>query len=195
MSPERQGESESVRVAFLAHLPQILPSLTLWSRLRIQGRLRQRLDPEDLVQETCVRAYEGYSNYSPDKGSFRAWVFGVANHVLLRELRNIRRDTPESRFGLSARSQDLDAICASQTSITSAVARLEQLEALTEEVEELDDVERWILIYRGLEELPYKDVGERLHLDPEAVRTRWRRILQRLRHSQGLIPFVEEPEG
>lgn len=194
MSSTDQHSTERNRENFLDRLRQVLPSLTLWSRLRIQGRLRQRMDPEDLVQETCVRAYEGYDNYDAERASFRAWIFGVANHVLLHELRHVNRQSgmQNSRLGTSERNSDLDALSASQTSITSAVSRLEQLTALTSEIEELEDSDRWILIYRGLEEHGFEEVGQRLQLHPEAVRTRWRRILTKLRYSKGLVPFLDD---
>jgi len=186
------GQQRGDRDAFLRHLPDVLPALTLWARLRIHGRLRQRLDPEDLVQESCVRAFAGFGAFDEHRGSFRAWMFGVANHVLLQELRGMKKTGAAFDSDLRLRSEDLDAISASQTSITSAVAKMEQLAALTAEIQELTDADRWILIYRGLEEHGYDEVAKRLQLHPEAVRTRWRRILTKLRYSKGLVRFVDD---
>lgn len=189
-SPDPGTDSEQ----FLRLIAGVLPSLGLWARLRLEGALRHRLEPEDLVQETCVRAFVSFHNYSASKGSFRSWVFGVANHTLLRELREMQRRRPEAARELdtSQHGPELDALTASLTSITSVAVRNEQLTALAAEVEGLDEIDRWILVYRGLEELPFAEVAARVSMHPEAVRTRWRRVLEQLRYSDGLVPFLDE---
>jgi len=189
-SPNPETDSER----FLRLITNALPSLGLWARLRLEGALRRRLEPEDLVQETCVRAFVSFHNYDAAKGSFRSWVFGIANHTLLRELREMHRRGPHAARVLdnSEHGPELDALTASLTSITSVAIRNEKLQALAAEIERIDEVDRWIVIYRGLEELPFAEVAARVSMHPEAVRTRWRRVLEQLRGSDGLVRFFGE---
>jgi RNA polymerase sigma factor (sigma-70 family) len=44
-------------------------------------RVREPQTVADLTSETFVRAAEGFSGFDPDRGSSRAWVFGIASHV------------------------------------------------------------------------------------------------------------------
>ena len=69
----------------------LAPSLYAWARLRTGS---MALDPDDLLQEVWIRALQTGSGFDPAKGSFRAWVFGIAKHVYLEALRKrpARRD-------------------------------------------------------------------------------------------------------
>jgi RNA polymerase sigma factor (sigma-70 family) len=53
--------------------------------------LRDRAAAEDVVAATFERAYRRRSSYDPRRGSRRQWLFGIARHAALDELRRRRR--------------------------------------------------------------------------------------------------------
>src|SRR5262245_25845367 len=63
-------------------------------------------DPEvtvDVVAETFARAYESRATYRPDIGNERAWLLGIARHVVLALWRQgrVEREMRE-RLGMRA---------------------------------------------------------------------------------------------
>ncbi len=83
--------------AYQAHGPEILGFLG--------RRLKRREDAEDLLQDTFVRAIRSASCHDENP---RAYLFRVAQNLLLNRHRRPRLVVPESESGLSARG-DADA--------------------------------------------------------------------------------------
>lgn len=51
------------------------------------GLLRDRAAAEDVTATAFERAYRKRSRYRPERGSLRAWLFGIARNAALDELR------------------------------------------------------------------------------------------------------------
>src|SRR4051812_45829278 len=56
--------------------------------------LRDRGAAEDVVAATVERAYRGMGSFAARRGSARQWLFGIARHAALDELRRRRRAVP-----------------------------------------------------------------------------------------------------
>ena len=102
-----------------------------------------------------------------------------AHHVVQRLLRTTARrhargDRPEPLATRAHRLPD------EATTITRRVARDEGLAAFVRRLEELDDDDRRLLMYRGLEGLAHRDVGELLGVSEETAKKRWLRLRERL---------------
>jgi RNA polymerase sigma-70 factor (ECF subfamily) len=54
-----------------------------------------RAEAEDVVQETCLRAFRGFHRFDPGTNA-RAWVFTILRHVFLNRLRRAGREASES---------------------------------------------------------------------------------------------------
>lgn len=66
--------------------------------------LRDRASAEDVTAAAFERAYRRQRSFDPDRGSGRAWLFGIARHAALDELRRRKRhtalaDDPPDRAG------------------------------------------------------------------------------------------------
>jgi len=165
--------------AFARELEAAAPALMGWARLRVRPELRSMLDPEDLLQEVGCRAFAMAHAYDPGRASFRQWLFGIANNVLLEALRELgrrplTRDPGPDRTGFS------DAIAAI-TTITRKVARDELIGRFLAQMDALEAEDRDLLLHHGLEELPYPEVARLLGLQEDAVRKRWQRLREKLR--------------
>ena len=167
---------------FVARWDAVAPAVAAWARLRVRPGLRRRLDPEDLVQEVCARAYVGAAGFDPERGAFRRWVFGIAGNVLREALVQLGREprgaVSLSGTGLLARLPD-DA-----TAVSRRVARDEALAGFCAWVDGWEGPERELLVLRGLEGRPHAEVAEILGLATETVKKRWQRLAERVR-SQG----------
>jgi RNA polymerase sigma-70 factor (ECF subfamily) len=186
--PQRQpsGERDPSRALSLAALGQfddfrslyeaLAPSLYAWARLRTGS---MALDPDDLLQEVWIRALQTGAGFDPAKGSFRAWVFGIAKHVYLEALRKrpARRDPTEAMVSALSAWPDI------ATSIRSRMARDESVDKLIEHVASIDELDRKVLIHCGLEDMPCSLAAVRLGVGVEAVTKRWQRLRAKLRTS------------
>lgn len=59
--------------------------------LRLVGRQTQRAEAEDIVQTTFLRLAERAAHFDASRGTPRAWLFGIALHVLSERRRSLRR--------------------------------------------------------------------------------------------------------
>jgi len=165
--------------AFAREFEAASPALLAWARLRVRPELRAMLDPEDLIQEVGCRAFASLPTYDRARASFRQWLFGFANHVLLEALRELGRqpkrlDPGPDRTGLS------DAV-AVITTITRKVAKNEIVQLFLARIDDLESTDRELLLHHGLEELPHAQVAVLLGAGEDAVRKRWQRLVERLR--------------
>ncbi len=163
------------RSAFEDLYGEVAPAVYAWARLRLRAPLRARLDPEDLLQEVCFRAWRRFADFDAARGSFRAWVFGIAHRVLQEALRELARGasgSPQSVVSHAVR--DLPA---TTTAVSRRVVRNEELRAFLDRVERLEEDDRKLLLLRGIEGLPHADVGRMLGVSSEAAAKRWQRLV------------------
>ena len=164
--------------------------LRILARLQIDGPLQAKLDPSDVVQETLLEAYR-------DQGQFRGtsrretagWLRAILAHVLAREVRRYRK-TRKRDLSLEVAIEDrlvrssatLGAgLQDDQTSPSVRLDREERSLALAAVLADLPTDYREVIILRGLQNLPYETVAERLERSEGAVRMLWLRALSRLR--------------
>lgn len=172
------GEAE----AFAPLYRRLAPSLYVWVSLRVLPEIRHRLDPDDIVQDVWYTVCSQLDTFDAEIGAFRSWVFGIANNILRDELRKLRRRTRIAGVVESRETRPIvEAIADEATSVTHQVSRNEQIQELLEKSRSLGDLDRKLLLFRGLEGLTFAEVARRLDLDQDAVESRWRRLRSRLR--------------
>ncbi|MFG0317073.1 MAG: sigma-70 family RNA polymerase sigma factor, partial [Planctomycetota bacterium JB042] len=166
---------------FSARWAEVAPAVFAWASLRVPAPLRPRLDPDDLVQEVCCRAFLGIDRFDPAKGPFRAWAFGIAHHVLQAALFELARGPTVARApALDEGSRFLDRVPDDATAISRRLARREEFTRFLDVARELDEEDRRLLLLRGLEDLPHEEVARDLGLTPASARKRWERLRARL---------------
>lgn len=157
---------------------EVAPAVFAWASLRIRGPLRPRLDPEDVLQEVCFRAWRAFSSFDPAIGTFRSWVFGIANRVLQEALRSLAKNpsTPTQ----SAVSSALRELPNNTSNISQRVVKNEILRTVVNRLDQLDEHDRKLFILRGLEGMAHSDVAALLSISPEVAAKRWQRLRDRL---------------
>ena len=100
--------------------------------------------------------------------------------MLLEGIRKASDPAFREGAGTSGRALALANVPDDATAISRRVARTEGLDLLREWIEGLDEQDRTLALWCGLEGLPHQLVAERLQLEREAVSKRWQRLRRRL---------------
>lgn len=164
----------------------VAPAVLVWARLQIRAPLRSRLEPEDVLQETVLRAWQRFAEFDPARASFRSWMFGFARNVLFEALQRAAAPAvvgPLTTGGLARVPDDT-------TSVTRSVARRESLARFSSHVAALPREEQRLLMYRGLEERSHEEVAALLQTTPDAAAKRWSRLRERLASELGGGEFL-----
>jgi RNA polymerase sigma-70 factor (ECF subfamily) len=168
--------------------------LTLLARLQIDGRLRGKADPADLVQETFLEVHRSFPRFrGSTEGELTGWLRQVLASNLVDLVRRFlgaqRRDVRLERAlirGLDRSSEALGRMpVAPQSTPSQQAARREQGVLLAEALARLPESYREVLILHHLEGLGHADVARRMGRTVDSVKNLWARALGKLRHSLG----------
>ena len=181
-----QSPQEPRRREFARSYEPVAAALLVWVNLHIVPQARSRVDPDDVIQEVWCRAYQQFSKYDPERGSFRGWVFGIAENVLLEEFRRCARgQSGAARPSRITALPAMEDLAAELTSIGERAARNESVQRLLAEAGRLSEEDQRLLMYRGLEGQTHVEAARRLGIEPEAARSRWRRLKEQLKWLAG----------
>lgn len=137
--------------------------LLAYVRLQLGSRLRERLDPLDVVQETYVRAHQAFPGFEQrDERAFGRWLCAIADHCLkdLAEHHAARKRRPPSP--LVRGSAALARLRDQHTNPASRCARQERAERLLAAIGQLEPPEREVLLLRYFHELSVAEVVARV---------------------------------
>jgi RNA polymerase sigma factor (sigma-70 family) len=159
------------RALYAAHSPELLRFFA-----------RRTLDPQtsvDLVGETFAQAFAGRRGFrgGADPEAARAWLYGIARHLLAGYL---RRGYAERR---ALRRLGVEPVELSEESHrrVEELAGLDGLRgAVALELRRLSASQREALTLRVVDELPFSEVARRLHISEDSARARVSRGLRAL---------------
>jgi RNA polymerase sigma-70 factor (ECF subfamily) len=174
------------RGAFDRLFARYRPFLRRVIKLRLDTRLRARLDLSDVIQETQLEAFRRLGDYLERRPMpFRLWLHKTACErllVLWRRHVDAARRAVGREVPLPDRSSLLLArkLLAVGSSPSQQLARRELACRVREAVERLAPADREVLLMRTFEGLSNAEIGQLLGLDPAAVSQRHGRALLRL---------------
>lgn len=163
--------------------------LRLLARLHLDPKLRSKMDPSDIVQQTLLEAHERRDQFrGGGDGALAAWLRKSLVHNLAdaaRGLRREKRDAARERSldrAVQATSARLGAcLAAEQRSPSSVASRDEQALRLATALEKLGDAQREALVLHHLQGKPLSEVAAALGKSEPAVAGLLHRGLLRLR--------------
>ncbi len=148
-------------------------------RLRIDRRLRPKLDSVDVVQDALMLALGGLKDFTyKNEGDFLCWVSRIAENRLRDVLdrfhadkRDIRREIPFKKRGETTEGGSMGPADPTATTTPSAVvSRREEFDALEKAMDALSPELREVIVLTRIEGLSYREAGDRLGKGPDAVR-------------------------
>jgi RNA polymerase sigma-70 factor (ECF subfamily) len=158
------------------------PRLFAWLARRIPLALRQRIDPEDILQEAFICALRGQDGRRA-AASPRVWLYGVVRDCYLdhwqrhtRDRRDHRRDEPWPDH--SSMGHDLGR-ATSATTPGEAAARAEERRRVLEVVRSLPADDRALLEWHWWEGFSHGETAALLGVSEDAARQRYCRAFRR----------------
>ena len=155
--------------------------------LRMDQRLRSRVDVSDVIQEAQLEAVRRMDDFLRRRPMpFRLWLRKTAYECLLR----LRRQHVEAKgravgreVPLPDRSSVLLAVQAVPGCATPSEHAIEHelAERVRKAMAELSEEDRELVLMRNYEGLSNQDVAQMLEIEPEAASKRYGRALLRLR--------------
>jgi RNA polymerase sigma-70 factor (ECF subfamily) len=130
--------------------------------------------PDDVLQMVFLQAYAALARFER-RSTFRSWLFGIARHRCLDELRQARRWARRLRLWRSAGE---DPPASAPEPPTPDARRQDALEAC---LQELPDQTRDLVLLRFRHELAYDAIGTLTGLPAGTLRVRLYRALSALR--------------
>jgi RNA polymerase sigma-70 factor (ECF subfamily) len=174
------------RQAFEDLFARYRPYLRQMVELRLDPRLRARVDPSDVVQEAHLEAFRRLSTYLIERPMpFRLWLRRIAQDRTLKAWRyhlGTARRAAGREVPLPERSSLVLArqLLAGGSSPSRVLDRGDLARRLRQAVAQLPPTDREVILMRHFEGLSNQEVGCVLGLDPGTVSKRHGRAMLRL---------------
>jgi RNA polymerase sigma-70 factor (ECF subfamily) len=167
--------------------------------VRLDTRLRARLDASDVLQEAYVEVAGRLEEYLRDPTlPFFLWLRLVVGERLLKlhrhhlgtQMRDAGREVSLYRGALPAASSAALAaqLLGRHTSPTQALLRAERILRLQEALNTLEPIDREVLSLRHFEELTAAETARVLGIEESAAAKRYFRALKRLKEVLAAMP-------
>ncbi len=171
-------------------LEQFRSRLRTLVELRIDRRIRARVDASDIIQEAFADAARRFPEYEQErKMSPYIWLRFLTLQQLVhahrRHLgvhsRTAKLEQPQFHHEVGLESSAMAFCFAGGESTPSVkVSRAEEIAQLTAALDEMDPIDRELLALRHFEQLEHAEIGELLGLSASAVSSRYRRALKKI---------------
>lgn len=169
------------------------PYLVAVANRELGAALRSRFDPEDVVQDTLLKAWQRFPQFrGKSEADWLAWLRQILRRNLTnlrrdhvqRTMRSIRREVSMAKATMMPQPDDADS--ESKSPDRQAQAQ-EQYDVLESALRRLPEHYRQVLRLHTQEELTFAQVGERLCCSAEAARKLWKRA------AETLVRLLEDP--
>ncbi|HWC67962.1 MAG TPA: sigma-70 family RNA polymerase sigma factor [Acidimicrobiales bacterium] len=165
---------------------------------------RNAADAEDLVQETYLKAYRGFSSFE-EGTNLRAWLFRILTNTYINAYRAKQRRPDETDLEdvedlyLYRRLGALEAALASR-SAEDELMELFTDDEVKEALESLPEAFRLAVLLADVEGFSYKEIAEMLDIPIGTVMSRLHRgrkamhkLLFEFAAERGLVDPIDEP--
>jgi RNA polymerase sigma-70 factor (ECF subfamily) len=175
----RTGDEEALSRAF----EQYRRRLALLIHFKLGPHARNSSDVEDIVQETCLRAFRDLDRFNyQSPGSFLRWLSSIADHVIVDRVRyQGRARRSGEQVPLRSASNPLGPEPADTRTPSRLFAQQEALQRLLDQLTALPEDYRQAILLAKIEGLTTAEIAERLGKSREAVALLVFRAVKRLR--------------
>lgn len=173
----RAGDRAALEHLFEDYRPYLLTA----ARQDLGAALRTRLDAADVVQDTLIEAYRGFSHFrGSHEKELLAWLRQILHNNLANErrrhVRTARRTIQcEVALDREALTQFRNAVLDEAESPSARAQAREENEVVAQALRRLPDHYRQVLVLHTWEELTFAQVGKQLRCSAEAARKLWGR--------------------
>ncbi|MCK5942332.1 MAG: sigma-70 family RNA polymerase sigma factor [Planctomycetes bacterium] len=166
---------------------RLTPLLLSQAEWRMGPLLRRSYDPRDIVHEAWMVLLPRIEQLAPRDGRLTpvllkflsSTILGKVRNLLRREIRRLGDGGGRSGAAAAGAGQP-ETLAGPRSEVVSSVVRRERVCQVTEALAALPEIDREVLLLRGIEQLEPADVAERLGISRDALSKRYRRALARL---------------
>lgn len=170
-------------------LDQYREYLTMLARVQLDPRLRDKLDPSDVVQQTLLDAHQKQEQFrGQTEAEKAAWLRQILARNLVDALRafgRAKRDVARERslhVAMEQSSQRLEAwLAAEQSSPSQKLDRHERAVQLANALAALPEAQREALVLQHWHGFSLAEIGQHMGRSPAAVAGLIKRGLRQLR--------------
>ncbi len=184
----RQGERDAFDVLAREHEGPLRSLISI----QLGEGLRSRVEVDDLLQETLLRAFRSIEQFrGNDDDALRGWLAGIAHHAVADRARRLTAGKADYRREVSLDAKAFGASCDSsptpvealsrQTSPSRMLRREERLERLLQAIQTLSPNHRQVILLTLIERLPAREVALRMDRSEKAVSMLLFRAMRALR--------------
>jgi RNA polymerase sigma-70 factor, ECF subfamily len=145
--------------------------------------LGDRIDAEDVVQETFLRVYRNKHLYR-NIAKFSTWIYTIAGNLAKTELRRRKRRHLFSIHGSNVDSREYDIPDTARTADLQVDGEMKEA-FIRKEIESLPVRFREVVVLRDIEEFSYEEISDMLHIPIGTVKSRVNRARLRLQKRLG----------
>jgi RNA polymerase sigma factor (sigma-70 family) len=191
---KRAIRNDRASVAWI--VSRFTPLLLCQAQHRMSPSLRRFLDPDDAVADVWMKVLVALPALAPSDGSFSLGLVRFSSTVLIRRLRDLLEKHVQDKPSVSPvlpDDEDLDLPDGTRSVIAHVLAE-ERKGQLWASLDALSPEDREIIVLRGIEGRPRKEIGAQLGISPENVGVRYHRTLRKLREMvpQSVLDDLEE---
>jgi len=148
-------------------------------RLRLDKKIRPKLDSIDVVQDALILALEGLENFTyKNEGDFLRWLSTIAENKLHdiedkfhTDKRDVHKEIPFKIEGRSTMNGSVGAAGPMRTTTPSViVCRKEALDKLEQALDKLRPEYKQVIVLKKIEGLSHAEIAKRLGKNTGAVR-------------------------
>lgn len=155
-------------------------------RTRLGTTLRQKLDPDDLLQETAMRALQSINRFEwRGHESFRWWLQGIAENAIRESCRKLAHET-----GIEVASD----VPGGDSSPSKHGRRNERFERLQKAIDQLPEDYRRVILLARIEGLKIHEIAEKMDRSVSSVKNLLLRGMRQLRQSFGDTESLHLPD-
>lgn len=141
----------------------------------IQKNIGNPADAEDLMQQAFLEAARAYASFRGES-ALSTWLYGIAMNLT----RNYLSRAPQRKYTFES-EESLDDMASEAVDPVDALSQRQTLNALQQELADLPDEMREVLLLVALEEVSYEEAAVMLSIPVGTVRSRVSRARARLR--------------
>lgn len=174
----REGSREAIDLLFGRFAGKLLALI----RLRMDRRLRARIESRDILQLTLLKAFERIAEFrSAETASLVGWLARIAENEIRDQAAFHRRQRRDA--GCDLPLDELPGDVGLVARVRSATSRLifdDEIRRLEQALEALDEHYREVILWRRFEDLGFPEIGRRLGKSPDAARMLFSRAMAAL---------------
>jgi len=169
--------------------------LSVLATTQLDGRLRRRMSPSDLVQETMLAAHRDFAAFrGGSEGELLAWLRQILSNCLghaieanvFAKKRDIRREVALDQIAKNvddSMARLANILADRGLSPSEDMGRRELSLRLSDQLAKLKPEYRDVIVYRNLQGLSFDEIAARMNRKSGAVRMMWLRAINKFKET------------